>query len=136
MILFNTEKYFLVIKLLSMFTMLKYETNFKEYMNTTKYDFSFESFLEKTSRTSGEYGTELNIISIALMLKRNILCYNESIRPNLSNRLKFKIFDLDDPPIILGLAEVHYFPIFDSGQIFVDQLMIKETILELEYIFH
>ena len=93
MILFNTEKYFLVIKLLTMFTMLKYETNFKEYMNTTKYDFSFESFLEKTSRP-GEYGTELNIISIALMLKQsnffrcskewNILCYNEK-------NLKFQI---------------------------------------------
>jgi hypothetical protein len=133
MICFNTQRHFRIIKALSMYVMIKNREKFEHYMKAAKYDFNFETFLERTS-LEGEYGTELNIISIALMLNKNIACYNASLKKNMPNRIMFKIKNCANI-VILGLADVHYFPILLLNDFFIDQLLIKETVLDLINIF-
>jgi hypothetical protein len=82
MICFNTQRHFRIIKELSMHAMINNREKFEHYMKAAKYDFNFETFLEKTS-FEGEFGTDLNIISIALMLNKNIACYNECVKKDL-----------------------------------------------------
>ena len=103
-------------------------------MKAAKYDFNFETFLERTS-LEGEYGTELNIISIALMLNKNIACYNECVKKDLPNRIMFKINESESTDVILGLAEVHYFPIYCIDNSFNEHRNVKETVLNLEEYF-
>ena len=100
-----------------MYVMIKKRELFENYIKAAKYDFSFESFIEQTS-LEGEYGTELNIISVVLMLNKNIVCYNECVRKDLPNRILFKINESENTDIILGLAAVHYFPIYCIGESF------------------
>ena len=134
MICFNTQRHFRIIKALSMYVMIKNREKFEHYMKAAKYDFNFETFLERTS-LEGEYGTELNIISIALMLNKNIACYNECVKKDLPNRIMFKINDSESTDVILGLAEVHYFPIYCIGNTFNEHRNVKETVLNLEEYF-
>ena len=134
MICFNTQRHFRIVKALSMYVMIKNRENFEHYMKAAKYDFNFETFLERTS-LEGEYGTELNIISIALMLNKNIACYNASLKKDMPNRIMFKIKNCENIEVILGLADVHYFPILLLNDFFIDQLLIKETVLDLINIF-
>jgi len=68
------------------------------------------------------------------MLNKNIACYNPSLKKNMPNRIMFKIKNCANI-VILGLADVHYFPILLLNDFFIDQLLIKETVLDLINIF-
>jgi len=47
----------------------------------------------------------------------------------------FKINESESTDVILGLAEVHYFPIYCIGNTFNEHRNVKETVLNLEEYF-
>ena len=113
LIIFGTESFTFLIKLCSIYMLLKNEEYFRK--GCESWDISFEQFVVDSCKW-GEYGKDLNVISIEIFLNRNILCYNQSKNPltpvlyNFSQRI-------NKNPILLGLVREHFFPIlskFDS----------------------
>ena len=77
------------------------------------YEYKFETFVQKTSRPR-EFGTELNVLAVSIMLKRKILSYNESIAKDVNNQIEYVVEKNDLKPIVIGLASLHFFPIYTS----------------------
>jgi hypothetical protein len=113
LIIFGTETFSFLIKLCSIYMLLKNEEYFRK--GCESWDITFEKFVLDSCKW-GEYGKDLNVISIEIFLNRNILCYNQSKNPltpvlyNFSQRT-------NKNPILLGLVTEHFFPVlskFDS----------------------
>ena len=96
--------------------MIDYELFFKNLMINLNYEYSFEEFLIKTCGNK-EWATEINILSIAILLNRTIYIYNPTNDMDTNIRHKFTIKDSDIAPILVGLCESHFFPVLINNEI-------------------
>ena len=126
---FNDEKYFYIFKLCSIFILFEYEIFFKRLMICNKYTYSLENFILKTCRNR-EWGTELNILSISILLNRKIISYSESKHSfsNVNNRLIYNMEEYSTRPILIGLSSLHFFPIVVNDQTLVSKLYVNKDI--------
>ena len=115
-IILKDENYFFIIKLCSIFVMLEYEHFFTNLMKHQSFDYtySFKEFIEKTVNKN-EWSTELNIISIMILLNRSILCYFKGTSGTV-NRYRYDLPQVKnkDNPIRIGIMDNHFFPLFSN----------------------
>jgi hypothetical protein len=134
LILFGVEEFFFIIKLCSIFVLLENEDFFKKVMKTLKYEYSFEKLI-CSSCVEKEYGNELNIFSISVLLNRKILLYNICIPTfyekkegksvsAFNNRVIFWINN-DLEPTVMGQDGPHFFPILKDKKIQPELLKIN-----------
>ena len=112
LLLFADQKFYFVVKLLSIYVILSNEFLFKSIIKVNGYakEVPIEKVICETSRRN-EWGNELNIFSISILLDRTIL----SFVPSKDNR-KYVIHDYElkknnRRPILIGCHDCHFFPI-------------------------
>ena len=122
-IVFGDQNYYKLIKVISIYIVLKYEDFFKEIMDDdSKFSLSgykFNEFVLKTCRDK-EWGNEMNILSICLVFKSVIYSYNKANpQSNALVRVKFCQFELSNEKkklILIGFFQNHFFPILIGNQ--------------------
>ncbi|CAF0948577.1 unnamed protein product [Brachionus calyciflorus] len=113
-LLYGNETDFFSIKACSIFIMLTNEYFFNEVLHEYSYDFSFEDLIVSTCKRN-EWGNELNILSICLMLKKDILCYNKSTKKFQKSRVKYSLFESSEK-LRIGVCNNHFFPILIKNE--------------------
>jgi hypothetical protein len=113
-ILFDDEDEFYIIKACSIYILLKYEQFFSLVLQKYKYGFCFKDFVASTCRRS-EWGCELNILAIAILLEKQVYCYNKKTRKNLKSRVKYSTKQSNCPEVRIGICDSHFFPILVKG---------------------
>ena len=90
------------------------------------YTYSFKEFIEKTVNKN-KWSTELNIISIMILLNRSILCYFKGTSGTV-NRYRYDLPQVKnkDNPIRIGIMDNHFFPLFSTAD-FISELYYNET---------
>ena len=111
--LFKHQNYYSTIKLCSIYILIKYRSFFEDLMKNFKYAFTFDSFLEKTCRRY-EFGTEINVLSISILLNLVIISYNTSKNRGINNQLIFSTNKDNLRTALIGLSDIHFFPILTT----------------------
>lgn len=124
LILFGNEEFYFIVKLCTIFVLIKNSSFFKELMRLFCYEYKFETFVQKTSRPR-EFGTELILLTFSIMLKRTILSFNESIQEGVNNQIEYAVEKNNRKPILIGLAKLHFFPIYYSEKLSFNTNLIK-----------
>jgi len=114
LILFGSENFSFLIKLCSIFMLFENEDYFRKVsFNAT--GLTFENLILSSCKKY-QYGNNLNIISIEIMLNRNIFCYNQSETISVLYHFSERI---DKNPILIGLIFSlygkiyrHFFPLY------------------------
>ena len=114
LIIFGNENLSFLIKLCSLYMLIENEKYFRPVsFNAT--GLHFENLI-LSSCIKNQYGNYLNIISIEIVLNRNIFCYNQSQNIPVLHRFSEKI---EKNPILIGLVfslygkqYQHFFPLF------------------------
>ncbi|CAF1132865.1 unnamed protein product, partial [Brachionus calyciflorus] len=136
LLLFKNEEHAFLIKACSIFTLLKFQEFFRHLIREYCYTFDFSDFVKNSSRRN-EWGTELNILSIAIMLQKTIYCYDKNTLENVKTRTMYSFLNSDNSCIRIGICNYHFFPILQSVE--KQEYKSKETIFlkkELMSRFH
>ena len=132
-IYFNDEKYYYIIKLCSIFILFEYEIFFKYLMIRFLYSYTFKKFILNTCKTR-QWGNELNILSISILLNRKVTSYSEAANAysNINNRLIFNLKEYITEPILIGISNLHFFPIVINDQILLTKIYLNKDVKFLE----
>ena len=132
-IYFNDEKYYYIIKLCSIFILFEYEIFFKYLMIRFLYSYTFKKFILNTCKTR-QWGNELNILSISILLNRTVISYSEAANAysNINNRLIFNLKEYITEPILIGISNLHFFPIVINDQILLTKIYLNKDVKFLE----
>jgi hypothetical protein len=105
-LLFGTERYFFLIKMCSIFILLKNHELFETYIRRTSYDKTYEEVI-LDSCIRNEYANIINIFSTSILLNRTIYCYcvNEQ---NIPYGYKYKPNEAQNKPIFLAFYVNHF----------------------------
>ena len=126
---FGDEIFYYIIKICSIFMIIENKDFFQHVLKTLKYEINFERLI-KNSCKEKEWGNELNILSISLLINRKICLYNVSTPTDIerfagnsisayNNRIIFSI-DNDLEQVLMGQDGPHFFPILKDKRIHPD----------------
>ena len=129
-ILIGDESFYLVLKVCSIFLMLKYDKFFRNLFKKLKYSrtfIAFENLIESSIRED-EWGREINIVSLAILVNRTIYSYNKALKKKgKQNRIIYKLNNVLGEPIEIGILNKHFFPILKQAKRDDLQLELKQT---------
>lgn len=124
-LIFNDESLYFVIKLFSIFILTEYSSYFIHLLKYLGYNKDLATFIENTCREN-EWGNDLNIISISILLNKKIFCYNETNNKETNVRVKFCINENEFNPLNIGLCHSHFFPIISTNKNMESSKILKE----------
>jgi len=90
--------------------MIEYQAYFEILLKKNKYEYGFEEFI-KATMVKDAWACEINIVSVTILLNRQIWVFNESKNEQSNVITKFVIEINDEQPITIGLTSNHFFPI-------------------------
>ena len=124
-IFFGDEQLWFIIKICSVYILFKNETYFRE--SSISFEVTFENLVESSCKRFA-FARDLIIISSEIMLNRNVLIYNQSKNANLCVLYCFSQRN-ELNPIILGLLDLHFFPVLSFLDYFEYRKPHKEVIV-------
>lgn len=127
---FNDHDLFYILKICSIYILIENEAAFIRLMKKHFYQYKFNGFVCQTARRS-EWGNELNILSLAILLKRNIFVYSESSKSSIICRTLYQGGNKEAAPIFIGHSHNHFFPILSNSNIIKKE---KKTLNETKFI--
>ncbi len=135
---FKDEAKFFIIKVCSIFTLLKQRIFFEKIINNEHFRLANQSldyckYIEKASKNE-EYGTELDIASLMIMLNSKIFVYVTSKKDRI-NRYIYQLNELKTNRFIhIGLVVDHYFLILFKKEINFEKNNVKEIDILKDFI--
>ena len=128
-ILFGEEYFYYIIKLASIYILYKNKEFFKELMSNYKYTYTLENLIQKTCRKC-QFGNELNVLSISILLDLHIISFNPSNNKNVNNQIIYSLKE-NSRVALIGLCDLHFFPIFVKT-VLEDQKKVASKIKEIK----
>lgn len=130
LILFEHENYFFIVKACSLYIIFEYKQYFNYLLNSFGYEISVEEFIQNSFRKN-EWGNDLNILSISILLNKTIFCYSPSKNLNLNFKYIYSLENNKEKPLFIGLCDNHFFPILIKKDF---SLLLKVHSIEIDYL--
>ena len=121
----KNENLFFILKICSLFIFFEYIEFFEHVLKNLKYQFSFRKMVTSTAKQNS-WGNELNLTALNILIDRQIFCFINSQGRIEYNRYKYSFIENKKEPILIGLENLHFFPILINKNEQIDNKKNKD----------